>query len=1212
MGGLQLTITTDVKSTLEALGRVQRKATDLEKGVLKVSKTLTDFGSMASKGLTVPIAGAATALGLLTKQAIDFRTKMREVQTLLPKLTDEGFEDLNKKALELSKNIGIMPDKVVPALYQAISAGIPQENVFKFLETSGKLAIGGVTSLETSVDGLTSVVNAYGNKVIDVEKASDIMFTTVKLGKTNAEELSKSLFNVIPTAASAGVKFEEIGAALALMTSQGVPTSVATTQLRQTIVELNKSSSVTAKTFNELTGKSFKDFIQSGGSLQQALQILEKEANKNGKTIADMFSSVEAGNAALSLTGANALGFTKNLKEMEKSAGATDKAFDTMELDEGRQFERLKVEINALMTELGSKLIPVVRGELLPLIKDDIMPIAKSLIEKTGELFSKFNKMSPAVKTGSLAFVALLAAVGPAMMAIGAGIKTVVAMKAAWLALNSAMLVTPIGMVATVVAAIAVWEIQKRAARAEEERLTEAAKDNAKAVRLQAEEYANTTTKANILADRYNYLAAKTKLTKEEQNEMSEIVKKLKDIYPDLNLQVDEHGRLLDTSRESINDFRIAKEKETLALLDNAGALLKEQIARKQGRVDVIKYDPRAMKNSDNIKFVEREEKAIKELTEQYNKNNQAQNNILQTMRARAELKSRGTLGEETTEETKTVNAQTEANNLQSESVKEKTKTYKEYRKELEESIKKHDLSIKQQKELNIAVDDNKAFEDRNNIIKNAVIEMTENLTLSKKQISELSAKYGSVFDDIDTDKFGKITGEIDKEIKEYEKSVLALKALGIEIKDEDIALQKANIAKSGVERLSRELDLTEAELNKVNELYGKLINYQAKADFKTLQEDIDKNIEKYNKQIEVEKKLGRTITESQEEAGKSEIVREGIDKIINSLELTEEQIEVLKEKFGDLYSFSKKESTDAASAFREDWSQVLGFGLSSTTSMIASSIEAMNASKNRQIDLIEEKKSVALKAVEAEKEAYLEANNAIEKSEADRLKDSIKDIKARQNVALGLYEQERLKKQLLDEEAELARLTAEEREAEKKKEIEKKFTNDKLKLEYDTRVQEYNMSIVSAIATQAQAILNAVMAGSKFGPLGILAYSAAAGTAAGIQMGALMKAKPVEPKYLERGGLVKKTPGGVDAVIGEGNYDEIVAPLSDDVFKRFAKGISKEQQTEKSEITETKEITTTQTEQPIFITLNGKVLGEYILNLTSRGVKIVSSRGVF
>ena len=59
-----------------------------------------------------------------------------------------------------------------------------------FLKTAQKGAVGGVSDLETAVDGLSSVVNAFGKESIDAGRASDIMFTAVKQGKTTFAEIS--------------------------------------------------------------------------------------------------------------------------------------------------------------------------------------------------------------------------------------------------------------------------------------------------------------------------------------------------------------------------------------------------------------------------------------------------------------------------------------------------------------------------------------------------------------------------------------------------------------------------------------------------------------------------------------------------------------------------------------------------------------------------------------------------------------------------------------------------------------------------------------------------------------------------------------------------------------------------------------------------------------------------------------------------------------
>jgi TP901 family phage tail tape measure protein len=327
------------------------------------------MGAAVGRFAVNQLGNAARAVGAFVADSVrqfsDFDRSMREVWTLLPDLSASAFKDLQGDVRGFVTEMGIAHQEAVPALYQAISAGVPQENVFDFLTTAAKFSIGGVTSLETAVDGLTSVTNAYGREVLSAQEASDIFFTTVRLGKTTAAELSANLFQVIPTAASLGIQFGTVGAALAAITAQGVPTSVATTQLRQMFIELNKEGGKTASLFDDLAGKSFADFIQGGGTVQGALALLTEHAADSNTSLSNLFGSVEAGNAALALTSkSGAALFNGALGEMTDTTGATDAAFSKMDEGMGRTWDRLMIRIDDLKVGLGERLAPAIEGVL--------------------------------------------------------------------------------------------------------------------------------------------------------------------------------------------------------------------------------------------------------------------------------------------------------------------------------------------------------------------------------------------------------------------------------------------------------------------------------------------------------------------------------------------------------------------------------------------------------------------------------------------------------------------------------------------------------------------------------------------------------------------------------------------------------------------------------------------------------------------------------
>jgi len=325
-------------------------------------------GKMGKLGGKAKLAGAAAAAGVVAagvavaasiNKAMGFENQMREVFTLLPGISKKAMDGMSKDVLGFSTEFGVLPEKVVPALYQSLSAGVPQNNVFEFLETAQMAARAGVTDLTTSVDGISSVMNAYGSDVLSATEASDQMFTAVRLGKTTFEEMSTSLSNVTPVAAGIGISFGEVAGSLATLTAQGIKTPQATTQLRAMFVELGKSGSIAAKNFEEMNdGISFEKFVKGGGTVEQALGKLAAKAKDSGTGLQNMFGSVEAGTAALALA-KDTDKFRENVGEMGKSAGATKTAFETMSGGLQPVMDKIKAFADVAMIKVGQVVIPI-------------------------------------------------------------------------------------------------------------------------------------------------------------------------------------------------------------------------------------------------------------------------------------------------------------------------------------------------------------------------------------------------------------------------------------------------------------------------------------------------------------------------------------------------------------------------------------------------------------------------------------------------------------------------------------------------------------------------------------------------------------------------------------------------------------------------------------------------------------------------------------
>ena len=275
-----------------------------------VSRQASIAGTAVSGAFSGNAAFAAAGMGAsflaFSGQAIsqfaEVEKKWAEVTTLMPQLSKTATDKMLKEARRLSVEMGVEMGDVLEATYQAVSAGVAPERAIKFLETATKTAKAGVTDLTTAVDVLTSVINAYGLEIEQAEHLSDLLFTSIRLGKTRLEEIAPTLGRILPLANSLGVEFGQITAAIAALTVQGSPTAEAMTQIRASLVALSKDSSIANQIFREVAGQTFPDFIVGGGTLQEALQMIVREARKTGQSIPQAFGRVEGAMAAMALS----------------------------------------------------------------------------------------------------------------------------------------------------------------------------------------------------------------------------------------------------------------------------------------------------------------------------------------------------------------------------------------------------------------------------------------------------------------------------------------------------------------------------------------------------------------------------------------------------------------------------------------------------------------------------------------------------------------------------------------------------------------------------------------------------------------------------------------------------------------------------------------------------------------------------------------------
>lgn len=389
----------------EANGRLQKSYEKLQTSQQTLQK-LNDKQQQVeqsiskTKGQLVGTIGAISAVAAAVyagpvQAAQKYETAIAKVGTIADTQA-VPLSTLSQQVMELSNKTGIAASTIADDVYNAISAGQKTGDAVNFVTNSTKLAKAGFAESSQTLDVLTTVLNAYGMSADKVSTVSDMLVQTQNKGKVTVGELASSMGKIIPTANASNVSLEQLCAGYAIMTSKGIAAAETTTYMNSMLNELSKSGSTTDKLLRQKMGGSFSELMASGKTLGKILGGIQEEANKSGLALSDMFSSSEAGKAAMSLLSNGVDGFNSSVQDMVNSVGATQSAFETMDQTTEAKMQKAKNSITNLGIVLGQNLLPIV-GNLADKVA--------SLVTKVSE----FAQENPKVVQTVLKLVAGLA-----------------------------------------------------------------------------------------------------------------------------------------------------------------------------------------------------------------------------------------------------------------------------------------------------------------------------------------------------------------------------------------------------------------------------------------------------------------------------------------------------------------------------------------------------------------------------------------------------------------------------------------------------------------------------------------------------------------------------------------------------------------------------------------------------------------------------------
>lgn len=319
---------------------------------------------LAAAGFAAATAGGIAAF---TRFA-DFESSFSNVVTLLDqssfktKSLTQGIGDLKNGLIQLRADTGESFDNLNQGLFDLISAGVDAESSLKVLRTATDLAKAGATDTSTAVDGLTSALNAYNLESSDAQKVSEKFFTAQKFGKTNIEELSRSLGQVAPTAASLNVSLNEVLATVSAATTAGIKTSQAYTGVKAVFANILKPTKDAANEAAFL-GIEFNAASLRAKGLAGFLDEVTQAANFDADSLGKLFGSVEALNVVTALAGNQSDEFASILEALgdeSQTAATFQDALAAKTATAQEKINLLGAAFDAATVALGGFISPVI------------------------------------------------------------------------------------------------------------------------------------------------------------------------------------------------------------------------------------------------------------------------------------------------------------------------------------------------------------------------------------------------------------------------------------------------------------------------------------------------------------------------------------------------------------------------------------------------------------------------------------------------------------------------------------------------------------------------------------------------------------------------------------------------------------------------------------------------------------------------------------
>lgn len=421
-----------VAQSVDTIGAAGKKAdlSNLENGAAGAAGTTATLTKKASNlgntliNLGRALAPASAGLSVLgyyaTKTSMAFQKSMMLLVTQA-NLPRKNLQGLTKDVLALSKVVGQSPLALANGAYSIVSSGVHKNaQIIKDLKTAGVMAAVGNDTVDNTAKALMFVLSTHISKVLSPGRVAAYLEAAIGSGNMHMEDITQSMSSgILPMLKLTGMSFQQILAAAAALTREGVPASQVMSRMRLTLTSMMSPTGAGMKAMADLGLNQFAlaDDLRRPGGLLTAMQDLSMHAGalRNRNRANSDISAIFGRSRGL----ANAASLIKALPQMYQiyhtvltaTPKLLQKHFQETKTTQAFKWSQIKAELDAAIIPLGQ----AIQKYLLPLLP----PLVKDL---TG-VISAFGHLPSGVKKSVVMFGALIVALTPVLFVLGGVLK---------------------------------------------------------------------------------------------------------------------------------------------------------------------------------------------------------------------------------------------------------------------------------------------------------------------------------------------------------------------------------------------------------------------------------------------------------------------------------------------------------------------------------------------------------------------------------------------------------------------------------------------------------------------------------------------------------------------------------------------------------------------------------------------------------------------